>query len=108
MPERAACTLCLECGKACPTGALAELARIEDAAMGHAVVDAALCVSHNGSGICGACYTACPLKGRAIRQGPHNQPQVDRELCVGCGACEEACIVTRDRAIRVHSGRRFT
>lgn len=106
--ERAACTLCLECTTACPTGALAPVPRIQDARMGHAVVDPALCVSHNGTGICGACFTACPLKGRAIRQGSHNRPVVDANACVGCGACEEACIVTRDRAIRVHSGRRFS
>lgn len=105
--ERTACTLCLECGLACPTGALAVLDRMEQAKMGHAVVDTALCVSHNGTGICGACFTACPLKGRAIKIGTHNKPEIDRRACVGCGACEEACIVTRDKAIRVHSGRSF-
>ncbi|MHC4922878.1 MAG: 4Fe-4S dicluster domain-containing protein, partial [Planctomycetota bacterium] len=73
VPERSACTLCLECGKACPTGALLPLDDKKDARIGVAVVDEHLCVSHNGSGICGACFTACPLRGKAITQGMHNR-----------------------------------
>jgi len=108
VPELAGCTLCLECGKACPTGAILPLADRRDARVGTAVVDEKLCVSHNGSGICGACFTICPLKGRAIRQGVHNAPTVLADVCVGCGMCEEACIVDRDKAIRVHSSRRWS
>ncbi len=106
--EEAACDLCLKCGQACPSGALA---RIEDPAqvrMGTAVVDKRLCVSHNGTGVCGACHTICPLKGTAITQGFRNAPKIDERLCVGCGLCEEACIVDDPiggRAIRVRSAR---
>ncbi len=106
--EERACNLCLRCGPACPTGAIAILADRSDAAMGEAIVDEDLCVSHNGSGVCGACFTACPLKGRAIVQGIYNAPEVRPEHCVGCGLCEEACIVHRDKAIRVHSGRSWS
>lgn len=114
VPELRACDLCGLCGEACPTGALARLPEPKDPAfagaarMGTAVVDERLCVSHNGSGVCGACYTACPLKGTAISQGKHNAPTVKPAGCVGCGLCEEACIV-RDskagRAIKVRSER---
>jgi len=107
LPEETACDLCLECGKSCPTGAILPLEMIGEARMGVAIVDEQLCVSHNGTGICGACFTACPLKGRAIRQGFTNRPSVDAQLCVGCGLCEEACIVDRDKAIRVHASRRW-
>ncbi len=107
VPEDHACTLCLECGKACPTGAIEAITKKTEARMGTAVVDKRLCVSHNMTGICGACFTVCPLRGKAIVQGMHNAPTVNPEECVGCGLCEEACIVKGDKAIRALSARRW-
>lgn len=101
LPAQRACTLCLLCGPVCPTGALQPVAAKADVAMGVAVVDEQLCVSHTGEGICGACHTMCPLKNRAITQSWRNQPYV-QDACVGCGLCEEACIAEGARAIRVH------
>jgi MauM/NapG family ferredoxin protein len=103
--EDRGCTLCLKCGPACPTGAIVPLARPADSRMGVAVVDERLCVSHNGTGICGACFTVCPRRGQAITQDLRNRPVVHADACVGCGLCEEACIVDGDRAIRVASDR---
>lgn len=108
VPELRACNLCLECGQACPTGAIEPLGDRRDARMGMARVDEQLCVSHNGTGICGACFTVCPLRGKAIRQGLFHRPEVVDEACVGCGLCEEACIVDRDKAIRVHTTRAWS
>ena len=76
--------------------------------MGTAVVDDRTCVSINGTGVCGACHTACPLRDSAITQGLRNAPTVHEEFCVGCGLCEEACIVKGIKAIRVFSGRALT
>ena len=100
-----ACTLCLDCGRACPTESLAALTKKEDVRMGTAVVDERLCVSHNGTGVCGACHTICPLRNRAIVQDFRDAPQVNPDHCTGCGLCEEVCIVRDRRAIRVVSGR---
>lgn len=101
IPRLKACTLCLKCGEACPTGALQPLARKADARMGVAEVDKELCVSHLRTGACGACFTACPMRGKAITQGLFNAPTVHPEHCTGCGLCEEVCIVPY-RAIRVY------
>lgn len=103
--ERVACNLCLACTLACPSGALVALAELTAVRMGTAVVDERLCVSHNGTGACGACHTACPLKNKAVTQGLRNAPTVHAEHCVGCGLCEEACIVYDRKAIRVVTGR---
>lgn len=105
-PISAACDMCLACGEACPTGALEILIRKEDIHMGTAVVDDRLCVSINGTGICGACFTACPLRGQAITQGIRNAPEIHPDICTGCGLCESFCIVDdREglRAIQVHT-----
>lgn len=101
-----ACTLCLACGPACPSGALTPLETPSEPRMGVAIVDERLCVSHNGTGVCGACHTICPLKNRAITQDYRNAPMVHDEACTGCGLCEEVCIVRDRRAIRVVTERR--
>lgn len=107
----AGCTMCFLCGPACPSAAIEPVADREaamrpPAKMGTAVVDERLCVSHNGTGVCGACHTACPLRNRAITQNARNAPVVHPESCTGCGLCEEMCIVRDRRAIRVVSARR--
>jgi ferredoxin-type protein NapG len=105
MPAEKGCTLCMACGEACPSQALRPLRSRQEARMGVAVVDERLCVSHNGTGVCGACHTACPLRNRAITQDFRNAPIVHADQCVGCGLCEEVCIVRDRRAIRVVTDR---
>jgi MauM/NapG family ferredoxin protein len=100
LPREKGCTLCLKCGDVCPTGALQRLTKKSDVRMGVAIVDEAICVSHLRTGVCGACFTACPMRGQAITQGLYNAPKVHPEFCTGCGLCEEVCIVPY-RAIRV-------
>lgn len=108
VPRYKSCNLCLECGPACPTGAISVLAEIKDADMGEAVVDERLCVSHNGTGVCGACHTICPLKNRALTQGMHFAPTIHTEHCTGCGMCENICIVDDQPAIKVQTARIWT
>jgi MauM/NapG family ferredoxin protein len=104
-PVEAACTLCLACTQACPTGALVALDQPAAVNMGTAVVDERTCVSHNRTGVCGACHTACPLRNFALTQDLHNAPIVNVDHCVGCGLCEAACIIDEPKAIRVFSNR---
>lgn len=104
-PSVAACNLCGKCGTTCPTAALVPFTDRETVDMGEAVVDERLCVSHDGTGICGACHTACPLRNRALISDWRSRPKVDPTVCVGCGLCEEVCIVDGIKAIRVQTAR---
>ena len=110
-PRRQACMLCnrvpgpyLRCTEACPSGALEPVRKDPDeiqrkVAMGKAVLDKGLCYSYN-NWTCGACYRACPFPGKAMTLGLWEQPEVVPEGCVGCGACERACI-RYPQAIRI-------
>jgi ferredoxin-type protein NapG len=105
LPEEKGCTMCLDCGAACPTGALATLTRMEDVIMGTAVIDPTTCVSLNGTGVCGACHTICPLRNRAITLDYRDAPTVNIDECTGCGLCEEICFVEGTPAIRIFTER---
>ncbi len=98
-PWAKGCELCLECIKACPTGALSPVEE-EEVYMGVAEVDGRLCLPHRREGICEVCRQFCPFKVKAITQGMYLAPFVVEEHCVGCGWCEEVCIVP-EKAIRV-------
>ncbi len=99
------CNLCLACTETCPTEALEPVFKKDETRMGLAVVDDRTCVSLNGTGVCGACFTVCPFRGKAITLGLRNAPTIHKDFCVGCGLCEAACILKGVKAIRVFSGR---
>ena len=99
-----ACRLCADfpCAAACPTGALQMPAERSAAAMGTAIIDEDTCLSFQGMR-CEVCYRACPLIDEAIaidyrqREGDDIHavfaPQVNEEICPGCGLCEQRCPV---------------
>lgn len=98
------CTLCGECAKVCPSGALRPFGSEKDdwvaeVDMGTARVNEGQCYSFHGR-TCGACYRACPLAGRALKIGLYETPHIDPTQCVGCGLCEQACLHL-PQAIRV-------
>lgn len=117
-PRETPCYMCedVPCVPPCPTGAL-DLASISKngdldinlSRMGVAIVDQKSCVAYWGIQ-CDACYRACPILDSAIklvyqrneRTGKHAflLPEVDSDVCTGCGLCERACI-TKKPAIMV-------
>lgn len=85
------CALCMECPKACPTGALLPIEK-EKVRMGMALIDFSLCFGWNGD-VCLSCSKACPLGARVFDfyNGEWgNQPYIN-ESCVGCGLCVKYC-----------------
>ena len=96
---------CVICGEICPTGAIVPLS--VDAKklvqIGKTTFKKDDCVVVSKKKDCAACSEHCPTK--AVHTIPYENglflPEVDDELCIGCGACEHACPVTPKKAIFV-------
>lgn len=96
LPWERACILCMACTEICPTRALRPIAeeRAEIAnrvRMGVAHIDRKICLPWNRRSWCGACFTVCPYRERAITTDHQNRPTIHPEHCVGCGLCVEVC-----------------
>lgn len=101
---------CTRCGEVCPTGAI-ELLALPDKQLtrvGRAELKVDLCVVKRDGTECAACSEHCPTK--AVETVPYRDnlrlPEVKAELCIGCGACEFACPVVPEKAIKVTGRRR--
>lgn len=96
---------CTLCGEVCPSGAILPLdaERKKETFIGHAVFNKRLCVVHTDDVECGNCADHCPAE--AIRMVPaadgRSYPEVERELCIGCGRCEYVCPASPISAIHV-------
>ncbi len=79
-----------KCAAACPAGALKLLDHVtrRDIHMGHAIWKKDRCLRATEGVPCTACSRKCPVKAITLID---NVPVVDREVCIGCGACEHVC-----------------
>jgi ferredoxin-type protein NapG len=95
------CYLCMKCPPACPTGALdRKLVEPAEVRMGTAYIDRDRCLAYNGI-ICRACFDECPFFRAGIVLRDEMYPEVNRDVCVGCGICEHVCPADERPAIRV-------
>ena len=99
-PATAPCHLCedLACVAACDRGALVPVPK-EAIFLGLAEIDKTRCFAFQGPE-CGTCATVCPLAAIRVDQG---RPEIDQEICNGCGLCRQACPVW-GKAIDCHPG----
>jgi ferredoxin len=94
---------CTVCSEVCPTNAIKPITVEEkkEIQVGIANFYRDLCVVYTDENDCGACSEHCPTK--AVHMVPYKDtlviPQVEPELCIGCGGCESICPVRPDRAI---------
>jgi len=81
---------CARCSEVCPTGAIQFLQRERRpyVHVGHAVWKKDLCVRTTNGDACTACVRKCPVQAIHLVGG---FPVVDRDKCIGCGACEHVC-----------------
>ena len=96
---------CHRCTEICPTGAIPFLPvpQKQITRIGMAHFNKENCIVSVYHTDCGACSEHCPTK--AVHMVPYEGglviPEVDKSLCIGCGACEFACPAD-DKAILVH------
>lgn len=97
---------CNLCGQVCPSGAIERLTLAEKRrrVIGPAKLDLDVCLLANGQD-CTACIRACPYDALEVfSDGFDTRPALTLARCTGCGACETACPVRPQRAIRVVPG----
>jgi len=96
---------CVICSSVCPSGALKPLTVEEKhrTQVGQAIFKRGRCIVITENTSCGACSEHCPTQ--AVSMKPYGDdgltlPEVNAEICVGCGGCEYVC-PTYPRAIYV-------
>lgn len=90
---------CTECSQVCPTGAIKPITAADKSAIaiGLAVWVKDRCVVNTDDVQCHNCERHCPTGAIALvaRDPDYTDslkiPVVDKELCIGCGACENLC-----------------
>ncbi len=93
---------CTKCGEVCPTGAILALTKSEKklTQIGTVQFTQRLCIVESEGTACGSCSEHCPTQ--AVYMVPYKDdltiPEVNTDICIGCGACEHACPVTDPHA----------
>lgn len=96
---------CASCTEVCPTGALKPLAlevkKLTQIGKVNFIKDN--CIVKTDKTACGACSEGCPTKAVFMipYEGNLNIPDINQDLCIGCGQCEFSCPVTPFKAIYV-------
>lgn len=96
---------CTVCGDVCPNGAILPLTveKKHLTQMGYVVFIEENCIVLTDGTSCGACSEHCPTQ--AVAMVPYKDgltiPQVNKEICVGCGGCEYVCPARPFRAIYI-------
>jgi ferredoxin len=96
---------CVVCSQICPSGAILPLdtASKKLIQIGKANFVKEDCVVVDKKKDCAACSEHCPTKAVYMipYEGKLKIPELNNDLCVGCGACEHACPTTPRKAIYV-------
>lgn len=107
---------CNTCGQVCPSGAIPNLSLDlkREQLLGKASINKDRCLPWSSSTPCIVCEEMCPTPQKAIHleETPTlsnegelillQRPVVVRELCIGCGICENKCPLEGEAAIRVY------
>jgi polyferredoxin len=97
---------CNTCGQVCPSGAIPSMALADkqEWKIGAAFIDTTRCIPYTDKKECITCEEFCPVPEKAIQHLEKDgikYPYVIKDLCIGCGLCENVCPVAGKAAIRV-------
>ncbi|HTY57566.1 MAG TPA: 4Fe-4S dicluster domain-containing protein, partial [Bacteroidota bacterium] len=97
---------CVLCGQVCPSGAILPLVpeakKLVQIGKAKFVRDDCIVITRKTE--CGACSEHCPTKAvHMVKTDGLFLPEVNDDLCIGCGSCEHPCPSTPDKAIYVES-----
>lgn len=94
---------CTICADVCPNDALIKLTQLEKETtqMGVVHFNEDLCVVKTDNTDCGACSEHCPTQAVKMvhYKGALTIPDINEDLCIGCGGCEYICPTRPKRAI---------
>lgn len=96
---------CTVCGDVCPNGAIQPLTMEQKhlTQIGYVAFMKENCIVYTDGTSCGACSEHCPTQ--AIAMVPYKEgltiPQVNTDICVGCGGCEYVCPARPFRAVHI-------
>ncbi|MDR1757198.1 MAG: 4Fe-4S dicluster domain-containing protein [Culturomica sp.] len=89
---------CVECSQVCPAGAIRPITPADKSAIsiGQAIWIPDNCVVNRDGLPCDSCQRHCPTGAITLIERDPDHPKlkipvVDKELCIGCGACENLC-----------------
>jgi len=100
---------CTKCSEVCPTGAIKLITAAEKSStqIGRAVWIKENCIVLTDNVSCRNCERHCPVAAiQMVAQDAENPdskkiPAIDKERCIGCGACEQFCPTRPYSAIHV-------
>lgn len=96
---------CTVCADVCPADALEKITAKEKKTLqiGHVHYIKENCVVVTDGTDCGACSEHCPTQAVSMKpyKGDLRIPEINQDLCVGCGGCEYICPTRPYRAIYV-------
>ena len=88
---------CTRCSEVCPTGAIVKITaeQKKNIHLGHAVWKSDLCLASKEGVSCTVCERHCPVDAIKLLAKDEKStvkiPKLDKQKCIGCGACENLC-----------------
>lgn len=101
-PTHEACRFCedMPCIKACDDNALVMESFAEVKPIGLAIVQSEHCLVTQGQ-YCDYCFNSCPHSLGAIKKTEAGLPEIDADICVGCGKCAYICVSQSGDALEI-------